>query len=433
MIPAISRFDPALAREALLNLARYMDRTGRVCHRRLLSGQPVDRGHSDESYWFVIAVVQYLRNTHDLGILAERVPYLDNKLISEYSLFTDPDWVRRYDAKAIDPARFTPETTMLEHARRTLRDVQFGVHGLPLMEDGDWNDALNGMREGGESVMNAGLYAYSLREMNDLWRELGQAKVDELLGANSYRNDLAEFDQKYQTTKRAVNEHAWDGHWYVRGFTNKGEAFGSNANAAGKIYLNAQSWLILAGIPDQARTQSILDSVNRYLVNRDKVSMLSPAYRSPDSSIGNITRLPPGSNENGGQWRQCTLWWIHAIAKLGEQQRSDRLFSELLLANADITTMKTEPYLYNEYLRGPEAKDPGSAGQQAHVQQAALVLDELAQRYSAVTITGKLVPVYDYPGLKSEDKLYTITGTGQLVPWTAKWIENPSEFDVSVR
>jgi Glycosyl hydrolase 36 superfamily, catalytic domain len=155
MVPAISRFDPVLGREALLNMARYTDKTGRVCHRRFLSGQPIDRDHSDESYWLVSALTDYLQTTHDLSILEEQVPYLENDLRSEYVLFNDPARVRRFDERSIDPARFTTGyNSMLEHARRTLQNVQLGPHGLPLMEDGDWNDALNRMQNG-ESVLTA--------------------------------------------------------------------------------------------------------------------------------------------------------------------------------------------------------------------------------------------------------------------------------------
>jgi hypothetical protein len=432
MVPAISRFDPVLAREILLNMARYTDRTGRVCHRRLLSGPPVDRGHSDESYWLVGALVDYLRITHDLAIVEERVPYLENDLVSEYVLFSDPAWVRSFETKNIAGARFTSEqTSMLEHARRALENVGLGPHGLPRMEDGDWNDALNKMQKG-ESVMNAGLYAYCLLRLEELWQQLGKEKVDRLLGTGSFERDLQQFSGRYDAIKKAANAHAWDGQWYVRGFDNQGKAFGSHANAEGEIYLNAQSWLILGNIPDKERTRAMVRSVNKYLRKNNQLSLLTPAYTRRDDNIGNITYLPRGSNENGGQWRQCTLWWIAALRKLGETADALLLFEKLLLANADLEKMETEAYLYNEYLRGPEASDPGSAGQQAHVQQAALVLATLAELYPQVKVTEAFTNHYDFPSVKSEDQLYSFTASGEKVPWAAKWVANPAEYRLNV-
>jgi glycogen debranching enzyme len=432
MVPAISRFDPKLAREILLNMARYTDRTGRVCHRRFLSGQPIDRGHSDESYWFVIALIDYLSITHDISILEERAPYLQNDLLSEYVLFRDAEWVQRFNARQIAPASFTTEqTSLLEHARRAVQNVGFGPHGLPLMEDGDWNDALNRMPKG-ESVMNAGLYAYCLAQLASLWRQLGREKIELALGAGSFDRDLREFSQQYQSVSNAVNQHAWDGQWFVRGFDNQGKPFGSHNNAAGKLYLNAQSWLILAGIPDEQRTQSVVRSVNRYLRKDNKLSLLAPAYTKPDDNIGNITYLPRGGNENGGQWRQCTLWWIAALQKHGEKDDALLLFDQLLLANADLQKMQTEPYLYNEYLRGPDSADPGSAGQQAHVQQAALVLGALAEMYPHVRITGVFANQYDFPHAKEEEQLYSFTSTGEKVPWTPTWVKNPTDYKLAL-
>jgi cellobiose phosphorylase len=136
--------------------------------------------------------------------------------------------------------------------------------------------------QNGESVMNAGLYAYYLPQLRDLWQRLGKAKVDSLLGAGSFDHDFKEFSQRYEAIKTAVNQHAWDGRWYVRGFDNHGKPFGSQANAEGRIYLNAQSWLILAGIPDQQRTETMVRSVKQYLQKDDKLSLLAPVYTKPD-------------------------------------------------------------------------------------------------------------------------------------------------------
>ena len=172
----------------------------------------------------------------------------------------------------------------------------------------------------------------------------------------------------------------------------------------------------------------MIRSVNQYLRQDDKLSLLTPVYTNPDANIGNITRLPKGSNENGGQWRQCTLWWIASLRKLGRDAEAQQLFNQLLLLNADLRTMETEAYLYNEYLRGPEAADPGSAGQQAHVQQAALVLATLAELYPQTKVWGRFMHYYGFPGMTAEQPLSSFTGTCEKVAWSAKWITNPPGY-----
>ena len=72
--------------------------------------------------------------------------------------------------------------------------------------------------------------------------------------------------------------------------------------------------------------------------------------------------------------------------------------------------------------------DPGSAGQQAHVQQAALVLGTLAELYPGVKITGTFQRSYDFPEAIEEEQLYSFTETGEKVPWTANRVANPPQY-----
>jgi cellobiose phosphorylase len=227
-----------------------------------------------------------------------------------------------------------------------------------------------------------------------------------------------------------VNRHAWDGDWYVRGFDNVGAPFGSHRNDEGKIFLNAQSWAILAGFPDAERTERMLASVNRYLIKNDKATLLAPVYTRKHANIGAITLLPKGSNENGGQWRQCTLWWITALLERGRRAPALRMLDSIILANADPAVTGTEPYLYNEYIRGPEAAHPGSGGQQAHVQQAALVLHMLGQLYPQVRVVREFVSRYDYPGVPAEARLTSIGARGEVVYWTPKWVDDPPAYAI---
>lgn len=57
-----------------------------------------------------------------------------------------------------------------------------------------------------------------------------------------YRNQASIINQ-------AVNQHCWDGDWYNRGFTDAGRSFGCAADEQGEIFLNPQSWALLAATP----------------------------------------------------------------------------------------------------------------------------------------------------------------------------------------
>jgi hypothetical protein len=120
------------------------------------------------------------------------------------------------------------------------------------------------------------------------------------------------------------------------------------------------------------------------------------------------------------------------LREQGKDADALRLLDQLLLVNADLKRMQTEAYLYSEYLRGPEAANPGSAGQQAHVQQAALVLVTLAELHPQVKVWGTFTGSYDFPSATPEESLYSFTGLEETVPWAPHWVTNPAEYRLTL-
>ena len=87
---------------------------------------------------------EYVRATGDRSILDEAVPFLKGEPLK-------PDEHDRYAQYETS----TLSVPIIEHCRRALqRAVSSGVHGLPLMGDGDWNDGMSriGAQGRGESV-----------------------------------------------------------------------------------------------------------------------------------------------------------------------------------------------------------------------------------------------------------------------------------------
>ncbi|MCK7479306.1 MAG: hypothetical protein M0C28_19540 [Candidatus Moduliflexus flocculans] len=110
--------------------------------------------------------------------------------------------------------------------------ADIGVHGLPSLGFADWNDTVS-LPTGAESFFTANLYGVALREFIALLKYIGQP-ADEFVAA-------------YDEMQARVEEHGWDGEWYIRYFDDKGEPLGSSKNQYGQIYLNGQSWAVLSG------------------------------------------------------------------------------------------------------------------------------------------------------------------------------------------
>ena len=141
----------------------------------------VGAGFNDDPLWLVLAVAAYAKETGDLGILDEPVPY-DNEPGSEAPLH--------------------------EHLRRSVRYTldRLGPPGLPLIGRAGWNDCLNlrafsktpgesfqttENREGGvaESVFIAGLFVLAAGEMAAFADRCGRA--DEARGHRAAADRMA--------------------------------------------------------------------------------------------------------------------------------------------------------------------------------------------------------------------------------------------------
>ncbi len=276
-------------------------------------------GHSDDALWPVLATVWVIRETGDLSILDEAVPYYDGG-----------------------------EGTIYEHVQRSLAFTmgRRSPRGIPLMGEADWNDALDqvGIEGKGESVMTAHFLCWMLRDM----AELARARGDEAQAAH--------WEDAYRDVAGAVNRFCWDGDWYIRGTTDHGEVFGSRRNRYGQIYLNAQTWAVLSGVADHERALRCLDAVRERLDTPYGPCLFLPAYREIDDHIGILTLFAPGVKENGTVFCHTVTWAVIAEALL-RRERAYELWKKtsFITRGRHPDLYKAEPYVYAEYIYGADS------------------------------------------------------------------------------
>jgi cyclic beta-1,2-glucan synthetase len=189
-----------------------------------------------------------------------------------------------------------------------------GVHGLPLMGSGDWNDGMNrvGIGGRGESVWLAWFLCPLVDGMAPLARARGDAARAQrwLDAAAGWRS--------------ALDGPAWDGQWYIRAFFDDGQPLGSHANSEARIDLIAQAWAVLSGVAPVARQQQAMASAREHLVDGDAglLRLLHPPLEQAEPSAGYIQAYPPGVRENGGQYSHAGVWALMAQATLQAQGRA---------------------------------------------------------------------------------------------------------------
>ncbi|MBE6578169.1 MAG: hypothetical protein E7653_08575 [Ruminococcaceae bacterium] len=242
-----------------------------------------------------------------------------------------------------------------EHLMRAVEYTQnnLGMHGLPLMLDGDWNDIICRFSEKGqgESVFAAEQYVAVLVKMIELAKHTG-------------RETDAERMQSYLCAQREnIEKYAWNGKWYYRCFDHKGKPIGSDDDPFGKIWLNPQTWAIISETGSKERHVAAYDAVSARLDTGCGLQLLSPGFATYPDDMDPFSPYNPGTGENGAIFCHAHTWSIIAEAKLGRAERAWKYYTDLLpfVLNERLGTevYQSDPYGWVSNIVGPENKKHG--------------------------------------------------------------------------
>ena len=349
---------PERARQRILDLAGTQFASGGAYHQyqplTKTGNDAIGAGFNDDPLWLVLGVAAYLKETGDIAILEEKVPFGD-----------------------------AGEATLYGHLERSVGYTldRIGPHGLPLIGRADWNDCLNlncfsdtpgesfqttENQPGGvaESVFIAGLFTLAAREL---------AAVAELVGrgedADAYRADA-------EKMSAAVVEHGWDGEWFLRAYDHYGNPVGSARDAEGQIFVEPQGLCVMAGIEkaglsrtdpgsDSSDTLAALTlaSVRERLATPHGIMLVQPAFSGYRIELGEISSYPPGYKENGSVFCHTNPWIMIAAAMTGDGDAAFDYYRRINpSAREPISDLhRCEPYVYAQMIAGRDAATHGEA------------------------------------------------------------------------
>jgi cellobiose phosphorylase len=339
---------PERARERIIDIASTQFEDGSAYHQyqplTKKGNDAVGSNFNDDPLWLILGTDEYIKETGDWSILEEMVPF-DNNASNKASLF--------------------------EHLKRSFDHVVYnlGPHKLPLIGRADWNDCLNlncfsetpgesfqttENREGGvaESVFIAGMFVLYGDAYVKLCHKLG--KDEEAARAAGHIEDM----------KKVVDEHGWDGKWFIRAYDHFGEKVGSDEREEGKIFIESQGMCIMAGIGlEDGRARMALDSVKERLDCAYGIVLNNPAFTKYHVQYGEISTYPQGYKENAGIFCHNNPWIIIAETLAGNGDAAWEYFRKIcppyLEEISDLH--KTEPYVYSQMIAGKDAYKPGEA------------------------------------------------------------------------
>jgi len=338
---------PVRARERIMDIAATQLEDGSALHQY----QPLTkRGNAaiggnfnDDPLWLIQSTTAYIKETGDFSILEEQVPFENDE---------------------------TNTATLLKHLQASFNHVlnNLGPHGLPLIGRADWNDCLNlncfstdpnesfqtTENQAGriaESVMIAGMFVLYGNAYAELCHQVGQP--DEAGRATGEVNKMIS----------VVEEHGWDGEWFLRAYDAKGNKVGSKDNEEGWIFIESQGFSAMAGIGlENGKTKSALDAVERLLACEYGIVLNYPAFTRYYPEYGEISTYPQGYKENGGIFTHNNPWIIIGETILGRGERAYDYYTRIAPSWQDhVTLRKVEPYVYAQMVAGKEAQRPGEA------------------------------------------------------------------------
>lgn len=339
---------PDRARERILDIAATQFETGGAYHQyqplTKKGNNEIGGNFNDDPLWLIASVAAYIKETGDMDILKEMVPY-DND-----------------ESKA---------ATLFDHLKRSFYHVvnNLGPHGLPLIGRADWNDCLNlncfsnvpgesfqttTSKDGkvAESVFIAGMFVFYGPEYVKLCK---LNKLDE-----EARMAQQHIDKMTET----VLQHGWDGEWFIRAYDDFGQKIGSHENEEGKIFIESQGFCTMAGIGlETGHVEKALDSAKKYLDTDHGMVLNNPAFTKYYINMGEISTYPAGYKENAGIFCHNNPWVAAGETVLGRGDRAFEIYSKIAPAyTEEISDIhKTEPYVYSQMIAGKDAGRHGEA------------------------------------------------------------------------
>ena len=322
----LASVNPELALERFLRILTYQYQNG-YAPRTFKDGKIQDKNFADNTVWLNFTAASIIKELGRADILDMQVPYNDGSMGTVYEhLYRSVDFLYNFR----------------------------GHHGLIRIWGGDWNDCMNtaGLEGKGVSVWLSIAWCRACDTFAELAEIHGRA------------DDAAEARRRTEEMRHIINEHGWDGEYYLCAYNDDGEKIGSKECEQGSMFLIPQLWSVLAGISKGDREIIAMDSVEKYLFSPLGTLISIPPYTKYDEKIGSVTKKPAGIHENGGVYLHTIAWKIAVDALLGRADKVEEGINTILPYRNPVVGGRAEPYtLCNSYFGKETGYRYGTPGQ----------------------------------------------------------------------
>ncbi|MBQ1272232.1 MAG: hypothetical protein IIY12_01895 [Clostridia bacterium] len=326
----LATFKSSYLKRQILRCCAHQFEEGDVMHwwhpRPYHADDGIKTRFSDDPFWLIFACTQYYKITNNGEFFEKKIPYLDATPLSS----SERD---RYFA----PPKSKLKESIYQHCVRALRfGLKIGDHGLILMGAGDWNDGMNRVESGAETVWGSMFALLCLESFLPLAERFGT----EL--------EWNEIKTAIQSLREALENHAFSENRFIRGLRKDSTPFGGEDF----IDLLPQAFSVFCKMDNEKIDTALSTAYERLWDKKYKIiKLLDPPYRKQEDSFpGSIADYPPGVRENGGQYTHAGVWFAKALYEQGRHDEGYEILSGINPVNhnktkKDLKQYGAEPYV----------------------------------------------------------------------------------------
>ena len=291
--------------------ASYVKETGHPSYR------------ADDALWLFPTVYKYISESGNIAFLDEEIYYANDM----------------------------QKGTVYDHLKRAIDFSMnnLGNHGMPAGLHADWNDCVR-LGKKGESTFVAFQLVYAVK----ILRKYAVIKND-----TAYIEYLDGINAKMEEILSAC----WNEDRYIRGYKDDGEIIGQRTDPEASMWLNPQSWSVIADFGTKEQQEKAMDSVERELNTPYGAMVMYPAYEKHAFDGALMVCFNNCVKENAGIFSQPQGWLILAEAKLGHGNRAFKYWTEAAPAtyNDNADHRELEPYVFGQFVEGKDSPFAGRA------------------------------------------------------------------------
>ena len=285
------------------------------------TGHPSYR--ADDALWLFPTVYKYISESGNIAFLDEEIFYANDG----------------------------EKGSVYDHLKRAIAFSMnnLGNHGMPAGLHADWNDCLR-LGKKGESTFVAFQLVYAIK----ILRKYAEIKKDSeyITYLDGVQNKLSE-----------ILAPCWNEDRWIRGYKEDGVIIGQRTDPEASMWLNPQSWSVIAGFGTKEQQEKAMDSVERELNTPYGAMVMYPPYENHGFDGALMTCFNKCVKENAGIFSQPQGWLILAEAKLGHGNRAYKYWTEAAPATYNDCAEKRalEPYVYGQFVEGKDSPFAGRA------------------------------------------------------------------------